>query len=284
MTEGFGYVDVERDDALAANRANWDDRVPVHVEHYGLAAFDDSSHLSTVVAADLPVLERFAGPLAGKSLVHLQCHIGTDSVSLARAGASVVGVDFSEPAVAAATELAKRTGADARFVLSDVYDAAAAVGAQVDVVYTSIGTIGWIPDLEGWAAQIHALLKPGGVFCFRDAHPSALVLDPDHPELLTPRFRYFPGPQAERWDDPTTYAGPGVIEHSVTYEWPHPVSEIVNALLGAGLRLEFMDEGRSVPWEMFPGMPRDKAGDYVLAGPLADSVPLTLTLVARRPQ
>ncbi len=284
MTEEFRYEEVEPEAAYAANRANWDDRVPLHLEHYGLAAFENPAHLSTVVAQDAPVLERFSGPLTGQRLVHLQCHIGTDSVSLARRGASVVGVDFSAPAVAAATELAGATGADARFVQASVYDAAAAVGGQVDVVYTSIGTIGWLDDLDAWAHEIHALLRPGGVFYFRDSHPFALTFDPDRTEGLTQRFRYFRGAEAERWDDSTTYAGPGEVRHSVTYEWSHPVSETVNALIGAGLRLEFMDEGTALPWEIFTGMPRDASGDYVLEGDSAASLPLTLTLVARRPE
>lgn len=275
------YIDVEHPAAYAANRANWDERVPHHLLNYGLESFGDPAYLSDVVAHDLPVLERFAGPLGGQRLVHLQCHIGSDSVSLARAGASVTGVDFSPAAVAAATDLAERLGVDARFVEANVIDAAAAVGTEADVVYTSIGTICWLPDLDAWAQQIHRLLRPGGVFYFRDTHPVALTLDPDSPTRLTPLLHYFAGRQAERWDDPTTYAGDGLMEKSVTYEWPHPISEVLQALLAAGLRLEFFDEGDVLPWQLFPTMQRERGG-WVLPPDQAVSVPLTFTVVARR--
>lgn len=289
MTEGFRYENVSHDDAFAANLANWEDRVPIHLEHYGLSAFDDPQHLSTVVSQDLPVLERFAGPLRGQSLVHLQCHIGSDTISLARAGASVTGVDFSASALEAARGLAQRTGASAQFVESNVYGAAEAVRAAgvgpADVVYTSIGTIGWLPDLSAWAREVYALLRPGGTFMIRDSHPFALVFDPDHPEPLTPRFRYFVSQEAERWQDAATYVGDGtqVVEHATTYEWPHPVSEILQAVLAAGLRLVHFDEGDQLPWELLPTMTQQSDGDYVLPPAYARSVPLTFTLVAHRP-
>ncbi|RKW70001.1 class I SAM-dependent methyltransferase [Galactobacter caseinivorans] len=289
MTEEFRYENVSHADAFAANLANWEDRVPIHLEQYGLEAFDDPQHRSTVVTQDVPVLERFAGPLRGQSLVHLQCHIGSDTVSLARSGARVTGVDFSASALEAARGLAHRTGADATFVESNVYGAAEAVKAAgvgpADVVYTSIGTIGWLPDLFAWAREIFALLRPGGTFMIRDGHPFALVFDPDAPEPLTPRFHYFAGSQAERWQDSTTYVGDGsqVVEHATTYSWPHPVSEILQAILAAGLKLEHFDEGKELPWELIPTMSKLPNGDYVLPQAYAQSVPLTFTLVAHRP-
>ena len=285
MGEEFRYEDVSHEDAFGANLANWEDRVPIHLEHYGLERFDDPQYRSDVVRQDLPVFERFAGPLEGLDVVHLQCHIGTDTLSLARTGARLTGVDFSPSAVAAARQLSARTGTAATFVESNVYGAAEAVGREVDAVYTSIGTIGWLPDLHAWAREIFALLRPGGVFMIRDTHPFALVFDPDSPTPLTPRFRYFAGKQAERWDEDSTYVGDGsaAVEHGVTYEWPHPISEILQAVLAAGLKLEHFEEGSSLPWQMVSTMTLGEDGNYRLPAAYAEAVPLTFTLVARRP-
>lgn len=278
------YVEVPWQEARAANRANWDDRAALHEQSYGLEDFDDPAHLSQVVADDLPVLARhLAGSsLAGLSLVHLQCHIGTDTVSLARAGAHVTGVDLSPASLVVARRLAERTGVDIRLVESDVLDAASAVGEQVDVVYTSIGTICWLEDLDRWAEQIAALLRPGGVFYFRDGHPMLYALDESAEELVV-RHPYLVTGRAQRWDDASTYSGDGRTEHTVTYEYPHPVSEIVGVLLEAGLVVERLDEGRELPWQFSPRMVESAPGRYVWPEGERDRVPCTLTIVARRP-
>ena len=136
-------VEIDWEAARSANLQNWNDRVPLHEAAYGLDAFDEPSHLSDVVSDDLPVLSRFVrgGTLSGLDLCHLQCHIGTDTISLARAGATVTGVDFSSPALRAAEALANRAGVSATWVHTDVLDASNAVSGDFDVVYTSIGTI-----------------------------------------------------------------------------------------------------------------------------------------------
>ncbi|WP_062314521.1 class I SAM-dependent methyltransferase [Demequina rhizosphaerae] len=289
--EAVDGVDVAWEDARAANLANWDDRVPLHVEAYGVDAFAaDPAHLSSVVRHDLPVLERHldGGTLAGLDLCHLQCHIGTDTVSLARAGARVVGVDFSAPALEAAARLADTAGVDARWVEGDVLEARALVDAALgedrafDVVYTSIGTIGWLSDLAAWARQIAALLTTGGILYFRDGHPMLGTIDEDRDELVA-RYRYFSDGRALQWDDDATYVGDGKVEATRTYEWAHPVSEIVTALLQAGLVIEAMDEGRTLPWRFSERMVELPDGDFAWPGGEAAVVPCTLTIVARRP-
>ncbi|PCE13739.1 methyltransferase type 12 [Microbacterium sp. SZ1] len=275
-------VEVTWADARAANRRNWDDRVPLHQVAYGLEAFDDPSHLSDVVRADVPVLERFlpTGTLSGLDLCHLQCHIGTDTISLARAGARVTGVDFSEPALTAGAELARRTGVTATWVQTDVLDARAAVSGDFDVVYTSIGTICWLDDLERWAEQIFGLLRDGGTFFIRDGHPSLYALDENAP-ALTIRYPYFGDGHAQQWDDASTYAGEGTVAHARTYEWPHPLSEILGALLRAGLRLVHFDEGRTLPWR-FSSRMVEVPGGYAWPESERDLVPSTFTIVARK--
>lgn len=275
-------VEIDWESARAVNRDNWDDRVPLHRDAYGLDRFDDPDHLSDVVVDDLAALSPHlpAQSIAGLDVCHLQCHIGTDTVSLARAGARVTGVDFSGPALRTAAEFAMRLGIDATWVESDVLEARSAVAGDFDVVYTSIGTITWLADLDRWAAQIVALLRPGGTFYIRDGHPSLYSLDEDA-EALSIRYPYFGDGRAQQWDDASTYVGDGVVAHPRTYEWPHPLSEILGALLRAGLRLVHFDEGRMLPWRFSPRMVEVPRGWAWPEGE-RDLVPCTYTIVARR--
>lgn len=275
-------VEIDWTSARSANQDNWNDRAVLHEQAYGLEAFDDPHHLSDVVRDDLPVLTPFVpgGTLAGLDLCHLQCHIGTDTVSLARAGATVTGVDFSPVALRTAASFADRVGADITWVESDVLDARSVVQGDFDVVYTSIGTITWLNDLQRWAEQVHGLLKPGGTFFIRDGHPALYALDENAPNLTT-RYPYFPTGHAQLWDDDSTYAGDGKVAHSRTYEWPHPLSEIIGALLDAGLRLVHFDEGRTLPWRFSERMVEVEGG---FAWPDAERalVPCTYTIIATR--
>lgn len=275
-------VDIEWQAARDANHDNWNDRVPLHETAYGLDAFDDPNHLSDVVRDDLPVLSRFlpSGSITGLDLCHLQCHIGTDTISLARAGATVTGVDFSAPALAVAAELASRSGIEATWVETDVLDARTAVSGDFDVVYTSIGTITWLADLDRWAAQIVGLLRPGGTFFIRDGHPALYALDEDAPTLTT-RYAYFGDGRAQQWDDESTYVGDGTVAHPRTYEWPHPLSEIIGALLRAGLRLIHFDEGRTLPWR-FSSRMVEVAGGFAWPEAERNLIPCTYTIVARK--
>ncbi|MFS0912658.1 class I SAM-dependent methyltransferase [Microbacterium sp. 179-I 3D2 NHS] len=275
-------IDIAWDDARRVNQQNWEDRVPLHEVAYGLDAFDDPGHLSDVVRHDVPVLERFlpSASLVGVDLCHLQCHIGTDTVSLARAGATVTGVDFSPSALQVASALAARSGVAARWVETDVLDARRAVTGDFDVVYTSIGTITWLNDLDRWAAQVAALLRPGGTFYIRDGHPALYALDENAPDLTT-RYRYFGDGTAQQWDEESTYVGDGKIAHPRTYEWPHPLVEIFGSLLRAGLRIVHFDEGRMLPWRFSPRMV-EVPGGYAWPEAERDLVPCTFTIVARR--
>ncbi|WP_282819501.1 class I SAM-dependent methyltransferase [Curtobacterium flaccumfaciens] len=277
------HVDVDWDHARATNRANWDDRVPIHEGAYAIDALADPGHRSDVVREDLPALMPWLpnGSLAGLDVCHLQCHIGTDTVSLAREGARLTGVDFSPAALTSAAGLASRLGLDVTWVETDVLDARAAVTGDFDVVYTSIGTICWLPDLDRWAAQVAGLLRPGGVFFIRDGHPALYALDEDADELVT-RYRYFPDGTAQQWDDASTYAGDGTVANTRTFEWPHPLSEIVNALLGAGLRLRRLDEGRTLPWRFSSRMVETDTGSWAWPEHDRDRMPTTYTIVATR--
>lgn len=277
-------IDIEWSEASGANKANWDERVEGHVQAYGLQAFrDDPECISSVVSEDKPVLEQFlpGHSFDGLKLCHLQCHIGTDTVSFTRLGASVTGVDFSEPALEAAQSFAQDIGAHVRWVQGDVLEAASLVGDTFDVVYTSIGTITWLNDLDKWAQQISELLVPGGVFYIRDGHPSLFTIDESTmPPVVA--YRYFPNGLAQSWESDETYAGDAKIENKQTYEYPHSISEILMALIGAGLRIEAFLEGDSLPWEFSPHMTVNEAGNHEWVDHLKSAIPCTFTVVARK--
>lgn len=275
-------VEIGWDAARTANRQNWDDRVPLHIDAYGLDAFDDPRHLSDVVTDDFAALSPFlpGRTVTGLELCHLQCHIGTDTLSWARAGAIVTGIDFSAPALEAAAAFTERHGVSATWVETDVLDAADAVGRAFDVVYTSIGAITWLNDLQRWAEQVVRLLRPGGTFFLRDGHPALFALDEDADGFVT-RYPYFGDGTAMQWDDAATYAGDGTVAHTRSYEWPHPLSEILGALLSAGLRLVHFDEGRTLPWKFSERMV-EVPGGYAWPETERNLVPCTYTIIARR--
>ncbi|HEX7163473.1 MAG TPA: class I SAM-dependent methyltransferase [Trebonia sp.] len=251
---------------LDVNRANWDDRVAAHVASadYAVRRFvDDPGFISGVVRFDVPLL----GDVRGLRGVHLQCHIGTDTVSLARLGASMTGLDSSAPAVAAAAELAAATGADARFVQSDVYAAADVLPAgSFDVVYTGIGALCWLPDIRGWAQVVAALLRAGGRLFIRDGHPMLFTIeDPRDDGLLSVTFPYFEQAEPQVWDQGGTYVETDAeFTHNVTHEWNHGIGEIVTALLDAGMTATGLVEHDSVPWNALPGMMTESGGEWRL--------------------
>ncbi len=233
---------------MELNRRNWDSRVPLHEVGYELHRYrEDPSYLSGVVRFDLPRL----GPVAGLDAVHLQCHLGTDTLSLARLGARMTGLDFSAPALAVARRLASDCGASIDYVQSDVYDAVAALGgARFDLVYTGIGALCWLPDVRGWARVVAGLLRPGGRVFLRETHPMLSALcDPRPDELLVVEFPYFHVASGTPFCEKKTYVPhEGEVESPETVEWNHGIGEIVTALLSEGFALDRLEEHRSVPW------------------------------------
>lgn len=242
------------DDYRIVNRVNWDERVPVHVasEFYAvdqLAA--DPTALTSVVRFDVPRL----GDINGQRGVHLQCHIGTDTVSLARLGARMTGLDFSGAAITAARRLAAQAGVDTDFVEADVYAAVDVLGAaRFDLVYTGIGALCWLPQIRRWAAVVSALLAPGGRLFLREGHPVLWTIDERHTDRLVIGYPYFETREPIVFEDPTTYVeGDARLEHAVTHSWNHGMGEIVSALLDEGLVLTQLVEHDTVPWEALPG-------------------------------
>lgn len=270
------------DDARRANLANWNDRVDIHLDSddYDIEALvRDPDRLSGVVRYDAPRL----GDVSGARLLHLQCHLGTDTLSWARLGADVTGTDFSSVALAAARDLAQRAGVEARFVEAELYETPEALGGETfDVVYVSVGSLCWLPDIQGWAEAAAALLAPGGRLYVRDVHPIIGALDDTRDELVL-AHPYFATGEPHVWDDAQSYTGGGgLIANSRHYEWTHSLGEIVTAVLSAGLTLTGLDEHRELEWPFYEWMEPVGGGRYALPEPLRDRAPLMFTLQATK--
>jgi SAM-dependent methyltransferase len=243
------------DDYRRINMANWNERAPAHAASpdYALNAFrSDPHHLSSVVAFDRPLL----GDLSGVRGVHLQCHIGTDTLSLARLGARMTGLDFSSAALEQARALAAAVGADIDYHEADVYDAPEVLGrGTYDLVFTGIGALCWLPSVRRWAEVVSALLRPGGRLFIREGHPVLWALSEPRPDgLLTLEFPYFERDEPMVWDEAGTYVRTVVqFTSTVTHEWNHGLGEVFTSLVGAGMDVTGFVEHQSVPWDGLPG-------------------------------
>jgi SAM-dependent methyltransferase len=272
------------DDYRALNRAGWDERAPAHAASpdYGFERFvTDQEFLSDVVRFDLPRL----GDISGLRGVHLQCHIGTDTVSLVRLGARMSGLDFSPAAIEQAETLAARTGLKVDFHVADVYDAVEVLGeASYDLVFTGIGALCWLPSIERWAQTVAGLLRPGGRLFIREGHPMLWSLAESRPDgVLLVDLPYFEMVEPQVWTEGGTYVETDVdFTQNVSMEWNHGLGETVTALLNAGLDLTALVEHDSVPWEAMPGqMTKDSAGEWRLTD-RPERLAASYTLQARR--
>lgn len=269
----------------AVNRQMWDERAPAHAASpdYHLQDFvAEPTYLSDVVRFDLPLL----GDVAGLRGVHLQCHLGTDTISLARLGARMTGLDFSAAALEEARALAQRCAADVDFVLGDVHDAPALLGAgRFDLVFTGIGALCWLPDIQRWADVVVTLLAPGGRLFLREGHPMLWSLaDPGSSAELRVEHPYFEQAAPTRWDEGGTYVETDVqFAHTTSYEWNHGLGEVVSALLDRGMLITGLVEHDSIPWDGLPGlMEAVGGGEYRLAD-RPERLAASYTLQARKP-
>ena len=276
---------MDSDRYLAVNRASWDDRAPAHAASadYAVTRFiEDPDYLSAVVRFDRSRL----GDISGMRGVHLQCHIGTDTVSLARLGAQMTGLDFSPAALAEARRLAELAGPAVEFVESELYAAPAALaGRAFDLVFTGIGALCWLPSIRRWAGVVSQLLAPGGRLFLREGHPMLLTLaDPSPDEKLVVEHPYFERQEATVWEDQGTYVETdATFAHNVTHDWNHGLGEIVSALLEVGLQVTMLVEHDSVPWNAMPGlMERTGPGEWRLID-RPWRLPHTYTLQAVKP-
>lgn len=233
------------EDYLAVNLANWNSRVPIHLGGYSIPKFkEDPSYLSDVVRFDLPYLPSLKG-LEG---IHLQSHIGTDTISLIRLGAKMTALDFSLPALEAAKHLASELGHQLETVHSDVYSTPEELFGTFDFVYTGVGAICWLPSIEKWAAIVSKLLKPGGFLFIRESHPMLWSIGDSRPNGdIAIDLDYFEG-QVYVSEEEDTYAGEGKVPSPKSISFNHSLSEIFNALRKHNLQIELFEEHSTVPY------------------------------------
>ncbi|PQB03755.1 class I SAM-dependent methyltransferase [Aureitalea marina] len=239
------------------NKATWNQKVDVHArsEFYDLESFRKGR--SSLNRYELNAL----GDVAGKSLLHLQCHFGQDTMSWSRMGANCVGVDISDKAIELAEELSRELNLDARFVCCNVLDTRKHLQEQFDLVFTSYGTIGWLPDLAPWAKVISESLKPGGKFYMVEFHPICWMFDyQQQPPALVYGYQQS-APIYEEYEGSYTDGGKDRVV-SKEYGWNHGLGQIISSLQKAGLVFDYLNELDESPYNVFPGLIRTESGYF----------------------
>ena len=264
--------------AERSNRGLWDEIAPVHARAYPEV---DILREGGIALDEIELQE--IGEVQGKTLLHLQCHIGTDTLSWARQGATVTGIDFSRESIAQAQELQQELGLEATFLQANVYDLRAVLSGRFDIVYTSRGVLCWLRDLDEWARIIAHFLKPGGIFYLMESHPFLNMFEETKPGELELLYPYFHQEEPTRWDDDSPdYADASYVSQTPSYEWEWSIGDILNALLKAGLRLESFNEYDRLFFKYFTSMESCMDRWYHLPQH-AGQLPLLFTLRARRP-
>ncbi len=261
---------------FAANQALWAARTAAHLPSafYDVAGFREGAEsLREIELAEV-------GDVAGRTLLHLQCHFGQDTLAWARRGAMVTGLDFSAEAIGAARSLATELSLPARFVEANVYDAPAAVGGeQFDIVFTSYGVLGWLPDLSRWAQAAAACVRPGGTLYLAEFHPVIWMFDNDFTKV---QYAYLNDGVIEETEIGTYADQSAPLEHQ-SFTWNHGLGEVVSALVAAGLEIEFLHEFDFSPWNCLKAMVETGPNRFQIKG-LEGKLPMTYSVRARKPQ
>lgn len=264
------------DARMQTNRALWDELVGVHVgapRAYDLDSFR-AGH-STLK----PLEAEEVGDVRGKRLLHLQCHFGMDTISWARRGASVVGADFSPEAITLARQLSEELSVEAEFVCSNIYELPEKLDGEFDIVFTSYGVLCWLPDLAEWGKVISHFLAPDGFFYIAEQHPVGALFNDRDGELMASESYFDIGPIEETSDG--SYADrSAILQNKTSYEWHHALSDIINALTGSGLRVEFLHEFPFCMFQWLPSMVKGDDGWWRVPG--RDNVPFLFSLKASK--
>ncbi|XAL98442.1 class I SAM-dependent methyltransferase [Phycisphaeraceae bacterium D3-23] len=274
----------EHAEAYAWNKAAWDERVPAHWESAMYRAHADALRRGDPMLHD-DLVQR-AGDLTGKSLIHLQCHMGMETLAWALLGATTVGIDFSPNAIDKANTLRDELELDARFICTNVYDTRDHLdGETFDTVFVSIGSLCWLPDIARWATLVASLLKPGGLLLLNDVHPVINMLDDsDDPPGFAVAYPYLGDERLVLDDDENSYAAQDtVFQNNKMAEWPHTFGTIITQLVNAGLRIETMEESSRCVWPAFKVMEETAPFRWDFPGQWRGKVPVDFTLTARKP-
>jgi len=277
---------MSNDAFIEQNRLNWNNRAGLHAQPntgYRLDRFrDDRSLLSDVVDFD----RRYLGDLTGLRVLHLQCHIGTDTLSLARLGADITGLDQSNVSLDAARALFESVDTPGRFVESNVYNAVEALdGEQFDLVYTGVGSLNWLPDVARWGHVVGALVRPGGNFYIREGHPMLYAIDDERDDrLLQLRYPYFETIEPLTFDNDETYVDTGGVKvtDTRTHEWNHGIGEVFMALTNAGLQVVTLDEHRFLDWRMVKHQ-EERDEIFYFPDDQIDMIPAMYSIAATKP-
>ena len=235
MKEELDYINI--------NKQTWNDKTDVHIasEFYDMKGFMDGK--STLNLIELELL----GDISNKKILHLQCHFGQDTMTFSRMGAKATGIDLSDKAIERAREFATKLNLDTTFVCCDIYETSKYIDEKFDIVFTSYGTIGWLPDLDKWAKVVSHFLKPGGKFIMADFHPVVWMYDNDFKEVYYNYFNVEPIIEEETG----TYAEKNAAIYAKSIGWNHPISEILNSLINSGLEINCFNEYDYSPYNCF---------------------------------
>lgn len=256
-----------------ANRNLWNQRTAVHKDSsfYDLAGFKAGATVLT------PIELNELGNMTGKSMLHLQCHFGMDSLDWARKGAIVTGVDLSDEAIKEAKKLNDELGLHAKFICCNVYDTSTYINGQFDIVFTSYGTIGWLPDLQPWATMIAERLKPGGTFYIAEFHPVLWMFDDDFTHIKY----YYENRELIITENEGTYTDRQADIKGKEYSWNHSLSEVLNALIQAGLKIESFNEHMYSPYPCFRNMVETEKGKWHIKG-MEGKIPMVYSVKAAK--
>lgn len=258
-------------DYLDLNKKLWNERTVVHVDS---AFYDNETFLKGKNSLNEIELNLLCD-VKGKTILHLQCHFGQDSISLARLGAQVTAVDFSEKAIETAIELNKKSGTDCKFICSDVYSLNNVLDQKFDIVFTSYGVIGWLPDMQKWASLISSFLKPEGVFVIAEFHPAVWMFDNDFKYV---QYSYFKSEPIIETDE-GTYADKDANITTTSVTWNHSLSEVINSLINSRLRIDSFNEFDYSPYNCLNNMVEVSENRFMIKG-MEKKLPLVYAIRA----
>lgn len=256
---------------FSANKDLWNQRTAIHKDSlfYDVAGFKSGKNVLT------PIELKEVGDVKGKKMLHLQCHFGMDTMSFSRMGAKCIGVDISDEAIKLAKEINDELQLDAQFICCNVYDTCKFVKEQFDIVFTSYGTIGWLPDLKSWAKIIAEKLKPGGVFYIAEFHPVVWMFDDDFTHI---KYHY-DNKELIVMENQPTYTGDKNEIVGKEYSWNHSISEVLNVLINAGLKIEFLNEHTFSPYSNFRNSVETEKGKWHIKG-MEGKIPMVYSIRA----